>query len=229
VLVILAHPDDEITIAPVLSRITRRGGEVTLVFVTSGDAGPGVSGLEPGAELAALREDEARCSAFSLGLDEPQFWQLGDGTLGAMARAPGSAARVAIGRIAAAIAQTSPRVIMTWGPDGGYGHSDHRMVSNAVTQVVQGLGPDRPDLLYAVFPEGDRPALPEFEQWSTIHPSLVTDRIRYDLPDLDAARAAINCYQSQFDASARAALPDLLHQHLWQGTVYFRLAFPGTS
>ena len=81
VLAIFAHPDDEITIAPVLSRMARTGGEVTLVFATSGDAGPGVTTMEPGEELAALREDEAGCAAFALGLDEPIFWRLGDGTL----------------------------------------------------------------------------------------------------------------------------------------------------
>ncbi|MEO0698802.1 MAG: PIG-L family deacetylase, partial [Pseudomonadota bacterium] len=88
VLVILAHPDDEITIAPVLTRIARDGGKVTLIFATSGSAGPGISGMAPGEDLARLREDEGRCAAFALGLDEPIFWQLGDGELATLARVP---------------------------------------------------------------------------------------------------------------------------------------------
>jgi len=227
---IFAHPDDEITIAPVLSRMARTGGNVTLVFATSGDVGPGVSGMQPGEELAALREDEARCAAFALGLDEPIFWQLGDGRLADLARAPGSAANGLAERISALIAIEQPDIVMTWGPDGGYGHADHRMVSNLVTQIVQAMGVDRPDLLYSVLPASaggaEETPIPGFEGWARIDPSLATDRLRYELRDLDATRIAVDCYQSQFDATARTYLPELLHRDVWQGSVYFRLAFP---
>ena len=93
VLAILAHPDDEILIAPILARMAREGGEVTVVFATSGEAGPGVSDMEPGEALAAVREDEARCAAFALGLPEPIFWQLGDGRLAIQAHSPGEPSR----------------------------------------------------------------------------------------------------------------------------------------
>lgn len=228
VLVVLAHPDDEITIAPVLARIAREGGSVTLVFATSGDAGPGVSGMEPGAELAALREDEARCSAFALGLPEPQFWQLGDGQLATMARAPDSRARQLGAKVSALIGEMRPRLVITWGPDGGYGHADHRMVSNIVTEIVQAMNSDRPDLLYPALPASeDTPE--QFAGWAKTHPSLVTDRIRYEIFDIDAARGAIDCYQSQFPEAARTELPALLDQGVWQGQVHFRLAFPASE
>ena len=224
VLVVLAHPDDEITISPVLARIAREGGNVTLVFATSGDVGPGVSGMEPGAELAALREDEARCSAFALGLPEPQFWQLGDGQLSTMSRAPDSRARQLGTKVSALIGELRPRLVITWGPDGGYGHADHRMVSNIVTEVVQAMSNDRPELLYPALPAGeDTPD--QFAGWAKTHPSLVTDRIRYELVDIDAARGAIDCYQSQFPEAARTELPGLLDRSVWQGQVHFRLAF----
>lgn len=228
VLAILAHPDDEITIAPVLARVVREGGSVTLAFATSGDAGPGVSGMEAGAELATLRENEARCAAFALGLPEPLFWQLGDGTLSTMARAPDSTARQLKSQIGALIAELDPKIIMTWGPDGGYGHADHRMVSNAVTEVVQAMREGRPDLLYPALPASeDTPT--EFAGWAKTHASLVTDRIRYEFADLEAMRIAVDCYQSQFDEQARAYLPDLLHRSVWQGQVHFRLAFPSAE
>lgn len=227
VLAILAHPDDEMTIAPVLSRIRREGGKVTIAFATSGDAGPGVSGMEPGEALATLREGEARCSAFALGLDEPIFWRFGDGTLALAARNSDEEMRDLAGRIASLIELEEPTVVMTWGPDGGYGHADHRTISNAVSQVVQAMGPGRPDLLYAAVPtpSQDTPMLPGFEAWATLHPSLITDRIRYEFADLEATRIAVDCYESQFPAEARAALPGLLHDRIWRGTVYFRLAF----
>ncbi|MGB3806639.1 MAG: PIG-L family deacetylase [Erythrobacter sp.] len=225
VLAILAHPDDEITIAPVLARIAREGGDVALVFATSGDAGPGVSDLEPGADLAAFREDEARCSAFALGLSEPTFWQMGDGALSPGARAPESPARKLAENVEEAIAEMRPRIVMTWGPDGGYGHADHRMVSAVVTQVVQEMGEDRPDLLYAALPSDRLPQIAQFERWASTHPSLITDRIGYEPVDLGAAEAAIGCHESQFDDAARELLPQLLHETVWRGTVSFRLAF----
>ncbi len=229
VLAILAHPDDEITIAPVLARIARSGGEVTLIFATSGDAGPGLSGLEPGERLARRREREGRCAAFALGLDEPTFWRLGDGTLGTLARAPDSSAKQSLERIKAAIEETKPEVIMTWGPDGGYGHSDHRMISALVTQAVAGMGRGRPDLLYAAFPQVSEGTLPQFESWATTHPDLLTDRIRYQPDDLAATEAALGCYESQFPSQARTALIPLLHTRVWQGSIHFRLAFPAAK
>lgn len=227
VLAILAHPDDEITFAPVLARIAREGGTVAIAFATSGNAGPGLSGMEPGAALAAVREDEARCAAFALGLPEPAFWQLDDGRLATSARRSDSAAMALRAKIAELIAEADPRVVMTWGPDGGYGHADHRMVSALVTQVVQAMGENRPELLYSVLPANeDSPT--ELADWAKTHPSLVTDRIAYQPVDLEATRGAVDCYETQFGEQARAYLPDLLHRGVWQGQVHFRLAFPAT-
>ncbi len=226
VLVLMAHPDDEITIAPILSRLARDGATITLVFATSGDAGPGVTDMEMGAELAELRESEARCAAFALGLPEPEFWRMGDGTLSNRPRDPESPARQLIGRIDQAIDRTKPQTIITWGPDGGYGHGDHRMMSDATAQVLQSMGDNRPDLMFTAFPSEDPAALPEFEQWATTHPSLVTDKIAYEPRDLAATRNALDCYESQFAPPARAGLADLLHNMVWRGSIHFRLAFP---
>ena len=87
VMVILAHPDDELPMAPALSALARAEADVRLVYATSGDAGPGVSQLEPGAALAAARADEARCSARALGLGAPMMLGFGDGKLADEARA----------------------------------------------------------------------------------------------------------------------------------------------
>ncbi|QIQ87264.1 PIG-L family deacetylase [Erythrobacter sp.] len=226
ILAILAHPDDEITIAPALAIAARSGGEVALVFATSGDAGPGSSGLEPGEALAALREDEARCSASALGLEQPQFWRLGDGTLAPLARMPDSPARTLAARVAEAVERYEPDVVMTWGPEGGYGHSDHRMVSAVVTQVLAGMGDGRPDLLYSAIPADPAIAAPPgFEDWARTDPALITDRIGYERVDLEAAGEALGCYESQFPQEARAALIPMLHGMVWRGKVHFRLAF----
>ncbi len=200
VLAILAQPDDELMIAPVLSRFARSGGEVTVIFAASADA-----------EL----EDEARCAAFALGLAEPEFWQLDDGTATDMSE-----------RIASLITLHEPRAIMTWSPDGGYGHADHRMVGKVTTQAVQSISTVRPDLLYGVFPTLESEDSLWVERQAVIDPSLITDSIEYERRDLEAMRLATDCYQSRFDDAARAALPTMLHRDVWAGTVDFQLAFP---
>jgi len=134
VLAILAHPSDEIMIAPVLARVARNGGEVAVAFATSGEAGATVNAIAPGASLAAMREDEARCSAFAMGLPEPAFWQFGDSSQGADESA--SSARDAetpalTQRIAALISLHSPQVVITWEPEAGLGDPDHARVSRA--------------------------------------------------------------------------------------------------
>ncbi len=226
VLVLLAHPDDEVLLAPALSRIARTGGDVTIVFATSGDAGSGLSGLKKGQDLARLRESEAKCSAFALGLKEPEFWQLGDGTLAKDAHLPDSVARTLITHVDRAIAKVQPNVVLTFGPDGASGHSDHRMMSGATTQVVQAMDVDRPELLYIALPSDGPPDLPGFEGWARVNPALITDRIGYEPTDLDAAQAAVQCYGSQFDDATKASLIDALNQRVWRGRVQLRLAFP---
>ncbi|MEM9055516.1 MAG: PIG-L family deacetylase [Pseudomonadota bacterium] len=229
VLVIVPHPDDEIVIAHAISRLARTGGTVKLVFATSGDAGPGVSGMERGADLADLREREARCAAFSLGLEDPEFWQIGDGTLGVEARMPDSAANRALTRIETLIDTESPNVIMTWGPDGGYGHSDHRMLSALITEAVQKRETGRPDLIYAAIPTIQGPIPPQFEAWATTASDLITDRIAYEEQDLEAARGALDCYESQFDDATRGSLIDFLHAVVWKGQIHFRMALPSVG
>src|SRR5688500_13517433 len=40
-------------------------------------------------------------------------------------------------RIAAEIQRLRPDALITWGPEGGTGHPDHRLVSELVTQLVR--------------------------------------------------------------------------------------------
>ncbi|MEL7198089.1 MAG: PIG-L family deacetylase [Pseudomonadota bacterium] len=229
VLVLLAHPDDEVLLMPALSRIARSGGTVTIAYATSGDASPGLSDAEQGTALAKLREQDARCSAFALRLEEPQFWQLGEGTLASDAHLPDSTARTLITYVDQAIRQTRPNVIFTFGPDGASGHADHRMVSAATTQVVQAMDGGRPDLLYLALPAKAPPDLPGFESWAAVNPVFITDRIAFEPRDIAASKDALQCYQTQFDEGASDQLIEALNQNLWRGQVHMRLALPNST
>ncbi|MEL7708014.1 PIG-L family deacetylase [Citromicrobium bathyomarinum] len=225
VMVILAHPDDELPMAPALSALARAEADVRLVYATSGDAGPGVSDFEPGAELAAAREDEARCSAKALGLGAPMMLGYGDGKLAEEARGTPDGDGL-IARLASEIAAADPETIITWGPDGGYGHADHRLVSAFASQLVEGMpASERPALLYFGIRADRQAPVAELANWAKTDPALLSVRIGYDETDLAAAAAATQCHATQFDAASRAMLAPVFDQAIWQGAVDFRPAF----
>ncbi|QZD91416.1 PIG-L family deacetylase [Qipengyuania xiapuensis] len=228
VLAIFAHPDDEVFVAPALANAARQGDEITLVLATSGDMGPGVSDFEPGEQLAEARREEARCSARALGLTGTTFLDYGDGTLGETPRAGDSPARRLTADLATIIGEAQPDLIVTWGPDGGYGHGDHRMVHALVTQVVQAMDEGRPSLVYPGIRKGTLPPIPQMQSWAETDPTLLPIRHQYDEADLVAARAAIGCHATQFDEASRAQIADLFHATIWQGSVHFREAFPAS-
>lgn len=227
VLVVLAHPDDELFFAPAIAAEARQGSRVNLLFVTSGDAGPGVSDFEPGEELASARRKEAECSARALGAVGWAFLSgIGDGTLAKNARTTEEPTETILTLIAAEIGFDKPDFVVTWGPDGGYGHGDHRMVSAFVTQIVQAMPPEtRPKLLFPALVHAPLPELLRSQGWVTTSPDLAAKRVAYTDADLAAASAAAQCHKTQFDEATRAALVPGFHAAVWKGEIAFRNAF----
>jgi LmbE family N-acetylglucosaminyl deacetylase len=224
VLVVVAHPDDELTMAPAIAALARQGADVAIHYATAGDAGPGVSGLAPGAELAERRIAEAWCAVEALGVSTLLGAEHPDGKLGVGAHHEGSAAQALAASYAQQFALSD--VILTWGPDGGYGHADHRMVSALATQVVQAMpAATRPKLLYVGIPNGTLPPLPQMARWATTDPALLTEAIPYTAQDLAAATTAAQCHETQFDAYSRDGMMAMFDGTIWRGKVHFRPAF----
>lgn len=223
ILVVLAHPDDELVIAPALAAAARRGALVRILYATSGDAGPGVSDFEPGEALGQARRAEARCAGDALGAEVRFLEGIGDGTLTDRPRADGSPARRFLDLFPIIALETMPDTIVTWGPDGGYGHGDHRMVSALVTEALQSLEPDeRPDLLYPILVNAPLPAQLAEQGWLASAPDLASVRLAYDAADLAAADAAAQCHATQFDEGTRALIVPGFHAAVWKGEVSFR-------
>jgi LmbE family N-acetylglucosaminyl deacetylase len=224
VLVVVAHPDDELFMAPAIAALAREGAQVRVIHATQGDAGPGVSNLPPGEELAQDRAMEAFCSVDALGARTSVNLNLGDGKLGSAAHHPGSPAQLLGEGIAPYLMRSD--LVLTWGPDGGYGHADHRMVSALATQIVQAMSEEsRPKLLYVGIPTGSLPPVPEMARWATTDPALLTETIAYTPADLAAAKAAAQCHVTQFDAGSREGMMGLFDATMWRGRVHFRPAF----
>lgn len=224
VLVVVAHPDDELFMAPAIAALARQGADVAIYYATSGDAGPGISDLAPGKELSERRIDEAWCAVEALGVAALVGGDAGDGKLGVSAHHPDSAARKVKSDLQQQMGLST--LVLTWGPDGGYGHADHRMVSALTTQVVQAMPvAERPRLLYVGIPTGSLPPVPEMADWATTDPALLTETIAYTPADLDAAKAAAQCHVTQFDEASREGMMPLFDATMWRGKVHFRPAF----
>jgi len=123
---IFPHPDDEtLGLGSTLVRYSAEGIETFLVCATRGERGWFDSeGPNPGLDgVARIREAELRCAAESLGIQEVSFLDYIDGEVD---RAD---PREIIGKIVSHIRRIKPHVVVSFGPDGAYGHPDHIALS----------------------------------------------------------------------------------------------------
>jgi LmbE family N-acetylglucosaminyl deacetylase len=221
---IFAHPDDETLVAPALSRYAREGVRVFLVIATDGRRGAARhAGIPAGDSLAKVRADEARCSARALGIQPPILLGFPDAGLADFAPWPGKRLDTLATRIDSILRAIRPSVVVTWGPEGGYGHSDHRLVGNAVTQLFQADAPSTMRLFSAGFPESRTSTAPPWygQQLHSVSPSLLTVSVTFTSADRDAAARSVACHWSQATAEEQSRNMQAL-DHLWQGAVTFQ-------
>ncbi|AUS78248.1 N-acetyl-1-D-myo-inositol-2-amino-2-deoxy-alpha-D-glucopyranoside deacetylase [Actinoalloteichus sp. AHMU CJ021] len=148
-LLVHAHPDDEsIWTGGTIARYAAQGVAVTVVTCTLGEQGEvipeALRGLGPdhADQLGGYRVGELRAACAVLGVDDHRFlggigrWR----DSGMLWDAPGFATAApdahprafALGDLAEQTAalvevlrEVRPQVVVTYGPDGGYGHPDH--------------------------------------------------------------------------------------------------------
>lgn len=145
VLAVFAHPDDEAYgAAGLLALAVDRGRRVVCVTATRGEEGFALDDPRPPAERAAVRTDELAACLRILGVTEHRFWDYPDGGCAAV---PDDEAA---DRVAAVIREVRPDTILTFAPDGGTGHPDHRAVCRWTTSAFDRAAADepRPRLLY---------------------------------------------------------------------------------
>ncbi len=222
---VFAHPDDETLVAPALARYAREGVRVFLVIATDGRRGANAHARIPaGDSLAKVRADEARCSARALGLEPPILLGFPDAGLADFAPWPGKRLDTLATRIDSVLRALRPSVVVTWGPEGGYGHSDHRLAGNVVTQIFQsGALPSTTALFYAGFPETRTATAPPW-YGQKIHPvssALLTATVPFNADDRQAAAKSVACHWSQATLEQQTGNMQAL-DHLWQGAVTFQ-------
>ncbi len=232
---VLAHADDEGAVAPILARYAREGAQVYLIVASDGAAGTGSGGFIPGRdsmprgeELARVRADEVRCSAKALGVHPPILLGFPDGKLGDYTSDPSLLFRLTQ-RIAEELERLRPDAVVTWGPDGGYGHPDHRIVSAIVTQLARAGAPGVPErLFYMYLPvEAIRAVNPQRGEPPLLipQPKYFTVRVPFAPEDLQAALRGMACHRSQFPPEVVQRVVQA-SPHAWNGAVSLVPAFP---
>jgi LmbE family N-acetylglucosaminyl deacetylase len=134
---VLAHPDDEsLGVGGTLAKYAAEGVDVFLLTATRGDGGR-FYGHRCGDErhpgplaLGNIRERELRAAATVLGVREVSLLEYHDQHLD---RAD---PREAVGRIATHLRRVRPDVVVTFGPEGAYGHPDHIAISQFTTAAI---------------------------------------------------------------------------------------------
>src|SRR5262249_6985788 len=140
---VLAHPDDEsLGFGGTLAKYASEGADVFLVTATRGQRGrynghpPGDDQHPGAAALGEIRERELRSAASVLGIREVSLLQYTDSQLDQ------ADARAAIADVVRHLRRLRPDVVITFGPEGAYGHPDHIAISQFTTAAV--VAPARP-------------------------------------------------------------------------------------
>jgi LmbE family N-acetylglucosaminyl deacetylase len=145
-MVIVAHPGDEaFGFAGAIASAAAEGAYVVVVCATRGYFDPRISMKPPAPggrnrdlleslgwrNLDTVREDEMRRSAALLGVNVLRMLDYAEGDL------PTVDYHHLVGRLVEPIRMHQPEVVLTFGPDGVTGDSDHATLSRAVADAVQ--------------------------------------------------------------------------------------------
>ena len=221
---VIAHADDEAFIGPLLAHYARQGVKIYLVIMTQGNTGrPRVShGIPNGPELARARAEEARCCCRELGVEPPLILQFDDDQLGKAARPPWDYIGRAEREIRRLFAEVRPEVVLSFGPEGVYGHPDHQLTGDVVSQVVQSGTDGAPrQLLYFGFPKNRLSSWHGQEPISGVDASYLTVRVPYSKDDFAVFQKSFKCYKTQFPPEEMETIPKQLDE-VWGGRIYLR-------
>ncbi|MEJ4099773.1 N-acetyl-1-D-myo-inositol-2-amino-2-deoxy-alpha-D-glucopyranoside deacetylase [Corynebacterium mastitidis] len=168
VVAVHAHPDDEaIWTGGALARLSALGAQVTVVTCTLGEQGEVIGGTyahlvaEEADQLGGFRVGELHASLAHLGAHGRFLGGAGRYRDSGMAGSPSAshprafvASRErAVADLAEILGEIEPDLLITYGPDGGYGHPDHvraHEITHAAARRVR-----VPGILWAVTLESE--------------------------------------------------------------------------
>jgi len=216
-----AHPDDEsILTGGLILRASGAGHRVVLVTCTGGEEGE-AHNLDPAVlpRLAEVRERELRAACAILGVDRLELLRYRDsGMAGWPANDhPDSFHRASLDEVAARLVlllwAEQPDTVVTYGPDGTYGHPDHlkaHQATAAALDVLRREGWEPARTLWHALPRSaverlDGAAHPALRAIGTPDEEITS---REDVSAfLDRKQAAVAAHVSQNPPDPMAALP----------------------
>ncbi len=168
---VFAHPDDEVFCAGgTLAKYASQGWEAMVVSATRGQSGQiRDASAATRRTLGQVREEELREACAILGVQHAQCLDYLDGDLAVVDR------RMLSEDVSRIAHDFRPDVVITFGPDGAYGHPDHIAISEATTEAFtrerddgpaqgpHGRAPSR--LFHSHFPRSRLLLLDRLAQW----------------------------------------------------------------
>jgi N-acetyl-1-D-myo-inositol-2-amino-2-deoxy-alpha-D-glucopyranoside deacetylase len=154
-----AHPDDEsIANGATIAHYAARGAQVHVVTCTLGEEGEVIGdrwaqlAVDQADQLGGYRIGELTAALHALGVSAPLFlggpgrWR-DSGMAGTQPRDRRGSQRFsdadereAVGALVAVIRELKPHVVVTYDPNGGYGHPDHIQAHVVTTAAVAAAG-----------------------------------------------------------------------------------------
>lgn len=148
-----AHPDDEsLTTGATIAHYVARGAQVRVVTCTLGEEGEVIGerwahlAVDAADQLGGYRIGELTAALAALGVDEPVFlggagrWR-DSGMAGTPPRRHPRFVDAdfdeAVGALVAVIRALRPHVVVTYDPNGGYGHPDHIHAHRVTTAAIE--------------------------------------------------------------------------------------------
>lgn len=207
---VFAHPDDETFGCGGVLALAADAGRVTrLLIATRGEAGTPDGSPDPA--MGDIREDELRCAAAKIGLNEVSVL---DGYRdGGVADEPFDRLVDEIGQW---LEERRPSAVITFGPHGVTGHPDHIVVGSATRWAIEhlaerGMAPAAVYVVSPVFGPGAKRFDLSGEEQGATH--------RVDVTAVAGRKlAALECHASQADA--KQELADLRAQLEADGAIY---------
>ncbi len=164
-----AHPDDEtLTTGGTIAHYVRRGADVRVVTCTLGEEGEVIGqryaqlAVDHADQLGGYRIAELTDALAALGVDGPRFlggpghWRdsgMADTPARHHPRFVDADMVEAAGLLAAILDDFRPHVVVTYDPDGGYGHPDHVQTHRVTTAAVDRAQWRVPKLYWTVMSE----------------------------------------------------------------------------
>lgn len=132
-LALFAHPDDEaFGTGGTLSKYAHEGVDVHLAIATRGEAGalanPSISLTQP---IGVVREQELRRACACYGIQHLHLLGYIDGQTTVAPQAE------AVYKVVQILREVKPQVMISFGPEGGYGHYDHLATHRWATAAIQ--------------------------------------------------------------------------------------------